>query len=243
MKVTAIVQARMGSTRLPGKVMLTLQDKTMLGHVITRLQRSRCLNDIVVATSNLTRDLSIVEEAKRYHAQVFAGSEQNVLERYVQAARAFPTDLIVRITADCPLIDPGILDEMIDQFTNEAIAFDYMSNTLMRSFPRGLDVEIFTTKALETAFLHAVHADEQEHVTPYLYRHPEQFRLGLYANPIDYSAYRWTLDTVSDWRFIQEVYRHLYPHNPAFSWKDILALLTQKPELAKINADVQQKEA
>ncbi|MET3292092.1 UNVERIFIED_CONTAM: spore coat polysaccharide biosynthesis protein SpsF [Brevibacillus sp. OAP136] len=243
MKATAIVQARMGSTRLPGKVMLTLQDKTMLGHVITRLQRSRCLDEILVATSDLTRDLSIVEEAKRYNVQVFAGSEQNVLERYVQAARAFPTDLIVRITSDCPLIDPGIIDEMVEQFTGEASAFDYMSNTLMRSFPRGLDVEIFTTQALEAAYLLATHADEREHVTPYLYQHPEQFRLGMYANPIDYSAYRWTLDTVQDWRFIQEVYRHLYPYNPSFSWKDVLALLAQKPELAKINADVQQKEA
>jgi spore coat polysaccharide biosynthesis protein SpsF len=242
MKATAIVQARMGSTRLPGKVMLTLQDQTMLGHVITRLQRSRYLADIVVATSNLTRDLSIMEEATRYDVRAFAGSEQQVLERFVQAARAHPTDIIVRISANCPLIEPGIIDEMIEQFRSETGAIDYMSNTLLRSFPRGLDVEIFTQDVLEKAYERARQKDEQEHVTPYIYRHPEQFRIRSYVNKIDYSAYRWILDTVEDWRFIQEVYRHLYPKKPAFSWQDVLDLLVQKPSLAMINSGVKQYE-
>lgn len=242
MKVAAIVQARMGSVRLPGKVMLPLQDKTVLGHVLTRLKQSYCLNEILVATSDLPGDLRIVEEAARHGVRAYRGSERNVLERFYRAALDCQTDLIVRITADCPLIDPGIIDAMLQQYQRDGASFDYMSNTLIRSFPRGLDVEIFTADALEQAYRQAEREDEKEHVTPYLYRHPERFRLCSYTNPTDCSHYRWTLDTKEDWLFIQEVYRRVYPENPSFRWPEIISLLEQEPELARMNGGIRQKE-
>ncbi|MGE5702976.1 MAG: cytidylyltransferase domain-containing protein [Clostridia bacterium] len=237
LKVTAIVQARMGSTRLPGKVMLTMQDKTVLGHVITRLQRATRVDQIIVATSSLPRDLPVREEAERYQVQSFAGSEKNLLERFFQATCSFPTDIIVRINADCPLLDPLLVDMMVERFCSGKTMPDYLSNTLTRTFPKGLDVEIFTRTALEAAYLQAQNEDEQEHVTPFLYRRPETFHLSSYINPADYSRYRWKLETVADWRFLRDVYRRLYLFNPLFSWQDVLALLERQPELAEINSE------
>lgn len=242
MKVTAIVQARMGSTRLPGKIMLPLHDKTVLGHVITRLQRSHYINEIVVATSNLPADKIILTEAECHQVQTFTGSEQNVLERFFEAARIYHPDLIVRITADCPLIDPGIIDAMLKRYIDNRSAIDYMSNTIHRCFPRGLDVEIFTIDTLAKAYQFAEQWDEKEHVTPYIYRHPEQFRLVMFTHTADYSRYRWTLDTQEDFIFIQEVYRHLYVKNPSFTWLEVIQLMQKDPDLVKINEHIHQKE-
>ncbi|GIM46477.1 3-deoxy-manno-octulosonate cytidylyltransferase [Collibacillus ludicampi] len=241
MKVTAIVQAHMGSRRLPGKVMLKLENQTVLAHVIARLKWSRKLDEIVVATSTLAQDQCIAEEAVRNQVHAFRGSEEHVLERFYQAACNYQSDVIVRITADCPFIDPGMIDRMLEVFLSEGSTSDYMSNTLERTFPRGLDVEIFTMHALDKAYRQAERDDEKEHVTLYLYRHPEQFRLCSFTNPIDYSKYRWTLDTREDWLFVQEVYRRIYINNPLFTWTDIIQLLEREPSLSKINEGVQQK--
>lgn len=241
MKVTAIIQARMGSSRLPGKVMFNLLGQSVLGHVITRVKQSNKIDDVVVATTLSKADRCLALEASTYKVKIFRGSEKHVLERFYQAARLNEAEGIVRITADCPLIDPGIIDLMLEQYLQHEPACDYMSNTLKRTFPRGLDVEIFSMQALEKAYHQAKREDEKEHVTPYIYRHPEQFRLASFTHSADYSHLRWTLDTEEDWLFIQEIFQRLYTNKPAFRWMDVLELLRDFPDLCKINQHVQQK--
>lgn len=242
MHVTAIIQARMGSTRLPGKVLLPLFDKTVLGHVISRLQQSRLLNDIVVATTGLLRDDDVAEETKKYSARVYRGSEDDVLDRFFAASRLTPCDWIVRVTADCPLVDSGILDAMLRELQANEQQIDYLSNTLLRTFPRGLDVEILSESVLRDVSERTQDATDREHVTPYIYRHPDRYRLRSYENQTDYSHYRWTLDTPADWQLIQAIYGELYPIHPSFLWQEVLQLLEKEPHLTTINRAIQQKE-
>lgn len=234
---TAIIQARTGSTRLPGKVLRTLCGKSILAHDIARVRQAKGIERIIIATTTEPADIAIVAEAEALGVESFCGSEQDVLSRYYEAACAFDARTIVRITSDCPLYDWQLLDTMLTDFNG----CDYLSNGLVRSFPRGLDTEIFTFAALERAFHEAKAPEEREHVTPYIYRHPELFRLKSFESPEDLSAHRWTLDTQEDWDFIEAVYTHLYPHNPLFTTADVLALLTRKPQLASINAHIEQK--
>lgn len=242
MRVTAIIQARMGSTRLPGKVLLPLFDKTVLGHVISRLQQSLRLDDIVVATTTLAQDDEVAAEAKNYAVRVYRGSENDVLDRFLAASRLTRCDWIVRITADCPLVDSCIVDAMLTELDANAEQIDYLSNTLVRTFPRGLDVEILAASVLRQVSERTQNATDREHVTPYVYRHPELYRLRSFENQTDYSHYRWTLDTPADWQLIQAIYGALYPINPRFSWQEALQLLARRPDLAAINGAIQQKE-
>jgi spore coat polysaccharide biosynthesis protein SpsF len=239
MKVNAVIQARMGSTRLPGKVLLKVCGKTMLEHLLDRLKRSQQLNTTIVATSTARQDDVIAEELDRLSTNCFRGSETDVLARYWGAAQQFPGDAYVRITADCPLFDVELLDRMMERFCDAGC--DYLSNVLERTFPRGLDAEIFTHATLEEAHTRATKLYEREHVTPYILEHPERFRLVSFKGERNFSNYRWTLDTPEDMELIRAVYEALYSGKPVFSTEDVLRLLAERPELAKLNAHIEQK--
>ncbi|KRE97947.1 acylneuraminate cytidylyltransferase [Paenibacillus sp. Soil766] len=239
MKTVAIIQARMGSTRLPGKVLKRLEDDTVLGHVVHRLQAVDNIDEIVVATTTNSEDDVIESKMNTYGIKVYRGNEQNVLSRYYEAAVKAEADIIIRITSDCPLIDPDVTAAVIRFFHAENA--DYVSNSLERSFPRGLDTEVFLMSVLQKAFENAVSPEHLEHVTPYIYQNPHSFKLASYTNEIDYSSYRWTLDTQEDWELINEIYRRLYAKNSMFGWRQVIGLMKEYPELPMINAHVEQK--
>ncbi|MED1872999.1 glycosyltransferase family protein [Brevibacillus borstelensis] len=240
MRNVAIIQARMGSTRLPGKVLKTLVDKSVLAHVVDRAQAIDGIDEVVVATTTNAEDDAIVEETKRLGAAFYRGSETDVLARYYEAARAYQADVVMRITSDCPLLDPEVSGLVLRNFHAED-TFDYVSNTLERSYPRGLDTEVFTFDALTTAFMEAKEYHQREHVTPYLYENSLRFHCKSVRSETDYSRYRWTLDTPEDWELIVRMYEHLYEPDKLFAWKDSLALMERYPELATINEHILQK--
>lgn len=241
MKIGAIIQARMGSTRLPGKVMMKLADKTVLNHVIERVKQSKEIDEVIIATTTKSEDDVIVEESKRLGVNYFRGSEDNVLSRYYYAAKENNIDIIVRITSDCPLIDPKIIDEITEYHKqNEfSIVTNAGSDLNQRTYPRGLDVEVFSFTELEDAFLNADESYQREHVTLYIYENTDSTH--YYKNDKDYSKYRWTLDTKSDFKLITEVYSELYKGAHDFYLNDILELFNLKPELYSINSHVEQK--
>jgi spore coat polysaccharide biosynthesis protein SpsF len=237
-KVVAIIQARMGSTRLPGKVLKDLCGETVLARVVNRTRRATLLNEVVVATSVQPADDAIVQECGRLSVACFRGDEADVLDRYYRAAEKFSADAIVRITSDCPLIDPEVSDKTIRAFLDQHP--DYASNVLQRSYPRGLDTEVMTFAALQSAQREARDPYQREHVTPFLYQHPDRFRLVSVTGDRDYSHYRWTLDTREDLEFLRAVYaRRAEAPDPA--WQDVLRILEGEPDLAAINEHVKQK--
>jgi spore coat polysaccharide biosynthesis protein SpsF len=243
-KVVAIIQARMGSTRLPGKVLRTLGTKSVLAHVICRVRSADKVDETIVATTDNSSDDAIEEEAGRWGAGVFRGSEEDVLSRYHGAAAVAKADLIVRVTSDCPLIDPEVIDEMVARF--EALVKsddrpDYLSNTVRRTYPRGLDVEIITFSALDKAFREANKPSEREHVTPYIWGHPDKFRLEGYASSDDFSRFRWTLDTAEDWSLLTRIFQQLDSGAAFFPTSNVIALFESQPELVKLNESVVQK--
>ena len=236
--VIAIVQARVGSTRLPGKVLADLGGRTVLARVVTRLRRARLLDDVVIATSVLANDDAIARECERLGTPCVRGSEDDVLERYYRAAKSVGADAVARITSDCPLIDPQIVDETISAL--QAGHADYASNIFPRRYPRGLDVEVFTATALAQAWEHARESHQREHVTPYFYENPGLFRLVSTKNSQDHSQYRWTLDTREDLELIRSIYLH-FGNRDDFSWEDALELMKKEPQLAELNSHVTQK--
>jgi len=238
MKIVAIIQARMNSTRLPGKVLLDLGGQTVLARVIRRLQRARLIDEIVVATTKSVIDDPIVRECDRLSIRFFRGEERDVLDRYYQAAQRIGAEGIVRITSDCPLNDPEITDHTIGAFLERRP--DYASNALQRTFPRGLDTEVMTWEALARAWEGAELAYQRAHVTPYIYENPGRFDILSVKGEADYSSHRWTLDTTEDLSFIRAVYDRVH-NDDSFSWRDILALLEREPELTELNCAVMQK--
>lgn len=239
MKTIVIIQARMGSSRLPGKVLLRLGAETVLANVVHRTQRAGLVDEVVVATSEADRDAVIADECQRLQVRCFRGSEHDVLDRYYRTAVATGAEAIVRVTADCPLIDPELVDEAIRIFLKENA--DYCSNSLPRHYPRGLDTEVFSARALTQAWSEAQEPYQREHVTPYLYEHPEMFRIASAAGAVDYSQYRWTLDTPEDLELLRAVFQNL-PHAATCHWTEVLALMDAQPQLAELNAGVLQKE-
>jgi spore coat polysaccharide biosynthesis protein SpsF len=238
MNTVAILQARMGSTRLPGKVLMDLGGETVLARVVRRLRRAKLIDELVVATSDSRIDDAIVRECHRLDVPTFRGSEGDVLDRYYQAARLCTADTVVRITSDCPVIDPQLVDETIRAFQQQHA--DYASNALSRTYPRGLDTEVLTTVALERAWNDAHKPYEREHVTPYLYEHPELFRLVSQCGQIDYSQYRWTLDTPQDLELLRAIYAR-FSNQDNFGWGEVIQLVEREPELAELNSGVIQK--
>jgi len=239
MKIVAIIQARMGSTRLPGKVLMDLAGETVLARVIGRTRLSTLIDNVEIATTLSLTDEKIVEEAKRLSVPVFRGSEEDVLDRYWQASQKCAAEVVVRITADCPLIDPVLIDKIIRTFLDQEA--DYASNGISPTYPRGLDVEVFSVRALEKAWKNAGKPYEREHVTPYFYEHPEIFRLASFVSNNNCSQHRWTLDTPEDLELIRAIYSHFAGKN-YFGWQEILQLIKQQPALAAINAHIQQKQ-
>ncbi|HID74907.1 MAG TPA: acylneuraminate cytidylyltransferase [Planctomycetaceae bacterium] len=238
MRVVAIIQARMNSSRLPGKVLADVGGRTMLARAVRRASRARLVDHLVVATGRGEADDPVDREAGRLGAACVRGCEEDVLDRFRQAAHVARADVVVRITADCPLIDPGVIDQVIKAFLESRP--DYASNTLHRSWPRGLDTEVFSTAALEEAWRRATEAYERVHVTPYLYRHPERFRLLPVAGPHQLSHWRWTVDCPDDLELVRRIYL-LLGRDDLFSWHDVRRLLMQLPELAELNRHVRQK--
>jgi len=244
MKTVAIIQARMNSTRLPGKILRPLCGKSILGHVIERVGASKNLNDIVIATTELEIDQLIANEAKKYGARSFQGSENDVLSRYYFAAKENKADVIVRITSDCPLYDPDVLTLMLDQFSDHKTngnSCDYLCNIIPRTFPRGLDTEIFTFDALERTHREATKPHQREHVTPFIHEHPEIFTIHNHAGKTNLSEHRWTLDTEDDLRFVEAVYGAVYCADKQFSTHEVLQFLEKHPEIRLLNAHVEQK--
>jgi spore coat polysaccharide biosynthesis protein SpsF len=238
MRTVVIIQARMGSTRLPGKALMKIEDKPMLWHVINRLKYCKLVNEIVVATSVNKNDDLIEKYCKQNHIICSRGSEDDVLARYYEAAKKYEANIIVRITSDCPLIDPKIVDLVIQKHKEKSV--DYTSNTLKRTFPRGLDVEVFDFNALEKAFIETKEPYQREHVTVYIYEHPELFKVYSVENNQDLSCLRLTVDEEKDLEFVGEVYKRLYSKK-IFFMEDILKVLDNEPSLVEINKEVKQK--
>lgn len=238
MKINAFIQARMGSTRLPGKVLKTVLNRPLLDFLIERLSQAKTIDKLMVLTTEKQEDDLIVQFCKKQEISYFRGSEHDVLDRYYRAASQWRSEGIVRITADCPLIDPEIVDQVITTFKENYPEIDYISNSLERTFPRGLDVEVFSYQALEKAFINAREEAEREHVTLYLYRHPEFFRLKNVAHIPSLAHHRWTVDTIEDFVLVRLILEHLYPKNPHFRLADILKLLSENPAWSKLNAHI-----
>ena len=241
MKIVAIIQARTGSTRLPGKVLLDLSGEPMLVRVVNRVQRAQAIDRVVVATTTQPPDNAIVELCATRGWAFFRGSEDDVLDRYYQAAVANHADVVVRITSDCPLMDPAIVDRVVQAILEHQAALGYACNFLpQRTFPRGLETEVMRFDALERAWREDTNPAWREHVTPYIQRHPELFRFHGVANDRDLSHLRWTVDTAEDLEFVRRIYGH-FGHD-RFSWQDVLSLLEEHPEWMEINQRVVQKQ-
>lgn len=235
---TAILQARMGSTRLPGKMLLPIIDgKGALELMLERVSAATLLDRVVVATTTLIEDDPLVHLCEKLGVACFRGDSGNVLDRYYQCARTVGRDdVLVRLTGDCPLHDPAVIDSVVAFFREGQ--YDYAANTHPPTYPDGLDAEVFSFAALERAWREATLLSEREHVTYYLYTHPESFRVGNLAQEEDLSAHRWTLDEPADLEFIRQVYASLYPSGEKFGMRDVLALLNERPELLNINQDI-----
>ena len=238
MTVAIIAQARMTSTRLPGKVLMEVNGRSLIEIQLARLARAAHADRVIVATTTNAADDPIVALAERLGAGVHRGSEHDVLARYHGAAADAGATTIVRVTADCPLIDPAVVDRVIARFAEGDV--DYASSSLVRTYPRGLDVEAFSFAALDEAHAEAVDPAEREHVTPFLYLRPERYRLANvpYEGP-DASRHRWTVDTPEDFELIRRMLEAL---PEGFTLADALALIDAHPEWTAINAHVEQKE-
>ena len=241
LKTVIIVQARMTSTRLPGKVLREVGGKALLEYQIERLRRAALADQIVVATTTNASDAPIVALCERLAVPVWRGPEHDVLARYHGAALAHAADVVVRVTSDCPVIDPQVLDQTIGYYLDKAGQLDYVSNSLERSFPRGLDAEVFSFRALAEAFAEAVDEEEREHVTPFLYRRPQRYRLANVACRQDLSAHRWTVDTAEDFALVSSLIGALYPVLPRFGLWEMVAWLKGHPEISALNAHIEQK--
>lgn len=243
MKIGAIIQARTSSSRLPRKVLKSLPfgtDICVLQHVIRRVLKSKFIDEVIVATTNDVEDQEIIDIAIKENVKYFKGNLENVLKRYYDAASENNLDLIIRITSDCPCIDWNIIDKVIE--SHFYIGADYTSNSLIESFPRGIDCEVINFDVLEKTYFNATEKYEQEHVTPYIYKsHPENFKINKYFEENDNSDIRITLDTPQDYSLLCLIYDELYDDENFFNLDDILNLFKQKPWIKNINEEVIQK--
>jgi spore coat polysaccharide biosynthesis protein SpsF len=224
----------MGSRRLPGKVLKTVCGKTLLEHQMERMFRASLLKVIVVATSVSPADDAIEHLVRSRGWAVYRGPEEDVLTRYTEAAALFEADPVVRMTMDCPLIDPCVIDRVVETYLHGA--YDFVANNLEVTFPHGLDLEVFSRAALEIANREARDPFEREHVSPFIRDQPARFRLGNVRSPHDLHHLRWTVDYPEDFEFVLAVYEMLYRSGEFFKSDDVLALLERQPDLLKINA-------
>ena len=236
----AILQARMGSTRLPGKVMKIVLGKPLLWQEIARLRRTPLLRKVIVATTENQADDIVVSLAQRMRIPYFRGSEDDVLDRYYQAAKTFGVSTVVRITGDCPLIDPAVVNDTIRFFRSRK--FDYVSNVNPPTFPDGMDAEVFSFRALRKAWREASLPSEREHVTSFIWKHPRRFKIGNFASPKSYAHIRLTVDDPKDLILVKKIFYRLYPRKRFFTLQDIVQLLEAQPGLLKINAGTRRNE-
>ncbi len=238
--IIAIIQARMNATRLPGKVLLDLEGATVLERVVERVAQSQKVNRVIVATTQQDDDDVVLELCTAKGIVCTRGSQTDVLDRYYQTAKQFRPTHVVRITADCPLMDASVIDHVIE--VHLKTESDYTSNTIKETYPDGEDVEVMTFDALEKAWQSATLPSQREHVTPYLKQHPEIFKLTSVTSAVDYGQHRWTLDNAEDYALIQAIYKALYNKNHFFGMNDILAFLEQQPQLGRINQHIRRNE-
>lgn len=243
MSVVAIIQARLSSTRLPDKILLELlPHKTVLKSMIERVEQSKLIDKVIVATTNNPNDKKLVQYVADLGVNYFVGSEDDVLDRYYQAAKQVcgPDDIIVRLTSDCPLADPAVIDEVVQDYLDNK--FDFVSNSLdPYSYPDGLDVEVFSFAKLQQVWRDATLPSHREHVTFYFWQNPQLFKIKYHKNLRDLSHYRLTLDYPQDYELIKAVYRHFTAQNkPDFSFYDVIDFLDAHPEVKAINATIQQ---
>jgi len=241
-RVVAISQARMTSTRLPGKVLMPAAGRPLLAHHLERLSRTPGLDAVVLATTVNATDDPVVECAQSLGVAVFRGDEQDVLGRFAGAAALAGADLVVRVTADCPLIDPALVGRLIVAFQEDQ-PLDYLSIDSTR-YPRGLDAEIFPRRLLDEAAANAADPAEREHVTPYIYRRPDRFRLGTALvpdAPVEPADQRWCVDEPADYELVRRLLEALVPSNPCFGWQDCCKTLRDHPDWVDINRSVRQK--
>jgi spore coat polysaccharide biosynthesis protein SpsF len=240
MKILAIIQARTGSTRLPNKVLLKISNKAVLEHVIERVKKSKFVTGILVATTTNKEDQKIVTLCNHIGIMVFQGSENDVLDRYYQAAKSIKPDHVVRITADCPLIDPKVIDDVVSMHLNKNA--DYTTNIMVETYPDGEDVEVFTLATLEKIWKNAKLKSEREHVTLYIRNKKRLFRIHNLKNTVNLSGYRWTLDNKEDYDLIKTIYKHLYSRNSCFGMKETVKFLNKKKGLNRINHHIRRNE-
>ncbi len=239
--IVAVVQARMGSSRLPGKVLMDIAGKPALSHVVERLQACQRIDQIVVATTTKLVDQAIIDLATALGVCYYAGSETDVLDRYYRAAREAAADVVVRITADCPLLDPTLVDRTVQTYLDARGDLDYVG--VDRTFPDGLDTEVFSFAALERAWREARLKSEREHVTPYIWKHPRKFRIGTVQHTSDLSHHRWTLDHLEDLIFIREIFERAgSSRSSTLHMQDVLEILDRFPKLRQINSDIVRNE-
>ncbi|MBN1688183.1 MAG: glycosyltransferase family protein [Candidatus Omnitrophica bacterium] len=238
--ILGILQARTSSSRLSEKVLKPLLGVPMLLRQIERLKRSRRIDKLIVATSELQDDDPIEKICQKESIDCFRGSLDDVLDRFYQAAQKTQARQIVRLTGDCPLADPGLIDQIIEFHLRGG--YDYTSNAFEPTYPDGLDAEVLTYSCLKRMWKEAALKSEREHVTAFIYHHKEKFRIGNFKSPIDYSRLRWTVDESEDFELITKIYEALYFRNPEFDWQDVLNWLKRHPEMTKINEHVGRNE-
>ncbi|MGA2700868.1 MAG: glycosyltransferase family protein [Isosphaeraceae bacterium] len=239
-KVLAIIQARMGSSRLPGKVLLDLAGEPMLARVVHRMQRAEELDEVVIATTTEPADDILSALCADRGWPCFRGSQDDVLDRYYQAAQEHRADLVVRVTSDCPLIEPEVIDRVVRELLNRCPPADYACNVLpRRTYPRGLDVEAFWFETLKVLWQEDQNPAWREHVNQFLHHHPERFVIHGVLNDRDLSGMRWTVDTPEDFDLVRRIYRE-FGHD-SFTWQEVLTLLKENPQWLEINRHVPQK--
>lgn len=240
--IAAIVQARMSSTRLPGKTLANIAGEPMLGHVLRRAKNIPGVDRAIIATTENPADLAISNFARENNIPVYIGSEQDVLDRFYQAAKYFGVSAIVRVTPDCPMLDPKIAGLVLSRFVHADGSWDYASNVHPPTFPDGLDTEVFSFAALEQAWHQARKPSEREHVTPYIWKHPEQFSLTNISHSCDLSVLRWTVDEPQDLEFVRAVYNRFPKAQQYFGMTELLELIEREPHLLKINQGIKRNE-
>ena len=238
--ILAILQARLSSSRLPGKVLLPILGMPMIGRQIERIRRSRRVDALTIATSVESSDDPLAAYGVSIGVPVFRGSLEDVLDRFHRAAAPWKPSHVVRLTGDCPLADAGVIDITIDRAV--AGGFDYVANSMPPTWPDGLDVEVVRFPVLETAWCEARLRSEREHVTPFVYNHPERFSLGTLASPRDLSTWRLTVDYRADFDLVTRVYEALHPDKPDFAFDDVVAFLDRRPDLLAANRDIVRNE-
>lgn len=236
MNIVCIIQARMGSTRLPRKVLKLILGRPMLALMIERVSMAKKINETIIATTTNPSDEVIVDFCQKSKIKCVRGSESDVLDRYYQTAKSAAADIVVRLTADCPLIDPAVVDKIIEAFLKHYPDIDFAGNVQKPTYPDGMDTEVFTFQALERAWKETSNPLEREHVTPYFYETPGRFHTINIEAEQDYSPIRLTVDHPEDFDLVTKTFEALYRPEKAFGFKDVIAYLEQNPELAKQNA-------